>query len=610
LAEGTSPYIVSVPTTNKAKEIAETKRIYYTEKGKEIETKNPIASRVLGGAIPIGFMVKAGLRAYNHETVSLSDTYYESMGLLGEKLQTGKLGVPQKAYRSIIYGAGETVGGVVTSTYLMGAGAGAITLKLAPGITALATKIPTGLNFLGKIVLSRPVMYGAIIVPTGYETYKAYKSGDTERMITVPLTAGLGLMGFEAGFRYATTPRVTQSLEVGKFIQTENKVTLTDARLLTKVQYPLQKPTYYLSDIKDITKVVGKQKGWTITQSVQTVKGETNLIGHSTSMARPIKKGISFSVGGGEFFTKEGTKYAVAGYGAVKSEQGLVKGVGFIFDKNGKIGDYAVILKDARTIASKELISSPLGKKAQAGLTLLQETETTTVNPSRLLSETTEMGYAIQRIGLGAGAEKLAILQTVPHPKAILYPLTALAMKEKTAEKERVQSVSRLKQDKLGATDVIFDTFTGTKQREWTDTLANQRTKVATQSMTKLATTTTTATKTDNVTKTIMPTKPTFITPTPNPPVFTGMIWSPNLKEKKKKPKKPMGKSTTKTLKSQPFVLPDIISIIQTEARTGKQATFLYPTPKVRKAFGRAVVRNPMVWSFPTAEMYKRRSKR
>jgi hypothetical protein len=117
--------------------------------------------------------------------------------------------------------------------------------------------------------------------------------------------------------------------------------------------------------------------------------------------------------------------------------------------------------------------------------------------------------------------------------------------------------------------------------------------------------------------KTITPTKPKMPERTTTEKPTTEIILDPALSKilyggqvkKGKKAKKSKLMFKFKAPKYEIMPLPDIISVIRTEATTWKKAHALYPTQKVKKAFARAVAERPFAWHFPTAEIVKKKWK-
>jgi hypothetical protein len=128
------------------------------------------------------------------------------------------------------------------------------------------------------------------------------------------------------------------------------------------------------------------------------------------------------------------------------------------------------------------------------------------------------------------------------------------------------------------------------------------------QQMQKQTQKTTTITKTPTITTQITP---TITTPTPIdiPIIPPTLVLYGGQAKKGKKAKKPKPMFKTLPKKADILPIPDIISIVRTEATTWKQAKYPLPTPKVKTAFARAVAERPFAWKFPTTEMIKKKWK-
>lgn len=354
----------------------------------------------------------------------------------------------------------------------------------------------------------------------------------------------------------------------------------------TKIERPLRYSDVYLPDVKGFVKAGGKVEGFTATQfeiytkqfSKEPPKEFFSEFAHPETMYALGKK-LGF-IEASPFYAKKGAVFKEIGISEISGKKPAWKP----YEARAGV--------DVRTITEA-------GDRQAGGGTVVVEEFPVQYPPSSSFEpqviSSTPINFMKRDIKLGIISEQARGITPIFMPIQRTMPLSKMA--GATREMTKVDTRTKVEQAVgFGAGTMLF-TAPLLAQKISTTPLSILKTQTITE--TKLTTTTETPPRT--ITET--PTKPKI-------PIIPPFFVPPRKVKKKKKSKQGMPIFKPMTTKRQAIPLPDIMSIIRTEARTGRKATFLMPTPKVRKAFAKAVARRPFAWSFPTAEEYRKRGKK
>lgn len=570
------------------------------------ETIKTPAGMVLAGVVPISFPSLAFERAVKGEKIPLSETFYETYGGLVQNLQTGEKSFLPRLYRAGI-GVGETVGGVFTTGIVGGAVIGGVASIIAPKLLPLITKLPKGFQLLGKFTLSKPFIYGSIILPTALEVVPALKEGKIAKATESLLKTGLFIGGMEISAGLMTPKKVSQSIQIGKIREAEG-LAKVESKVITKIEYPFSTPIYQKTKTFSLIKTVSIPEQQALYSMGLSISDKPKLIGTTKAISKAIPiEDIYYTKGISKYFTPTGERIPIAFKSLSKAQEEYVSAISIAYGKQGKLGEQVSLFKREAEGLVKVPIKSieldrgtfSLGKKGQLALTRTQQIP----KPQGVLelegiNILTPMGQRIELETLSvAGAIKTSILS---QPKLSFLVAPSLLL-----SKTRELSMEKTRQKELTMEKTKSLEKQGLKERLLLTTIPATKIATATKTTTKPTTTTKIATLTTTTTKTT----PRTIEPKPKEPEPTIVpmgLGLPTLKEGKKR-KMTLFKFKGKKLKRKIFVapMPDPLSLLRTEATTFKPARQLPITREQAKKFARAYSKSPLTYNYPTFEMAK-----